>query len=208
MLDRTKVFVYAHDPVSQAGVASCLRGRPEVELVDAAAVDVARVAIVVADEADEETTRVCKALQRNGVPRVVLVVTRIDDAGICGAVEAGASGILRRSEASPERLVASVRAADKGDGTVAPDLLGRLLGQMTRLQQQVLSPRGLTLHGLAQREIDVLKLVADGMDTAEIARSLCYSERTVKNVIHDVTTRLQLRNRCHAVAYAVRAGLI
>jgi DNA-binding NarL/FixJ family response regulator len=54
----------------------------------------------------------------------------------------------------------------------------------------------------------VLRLVAEGHDTSEIADQLCYSERTVKNVLHDITTRLQLRNRTHAVAYAVREGLI
>jgi len=54
----------------------------------------------------------------------------------------------------------------------------------------------------------VLRLIADGCDTSEIANRLAYSERTVKNVLHDVTTRLQLRNRSHAVAYALRQGLI
>lgn len=54
----------------------------------------------------------------------------------------------------------------------------------------------------------MLKLVADGFDTSEIAHKLSYSERTIKGIIHDVTTRLQLRNRTHAVAFAVREGLI
>nr|WP_281497227.1 helix-turn-helix transcriptional regulator [Ornithinimicrobium sp. F0845] len=80
--------------------------------------------------------------------------------------------------------------------------------QLGRLQRQVLTPRGLTFTGLTPREAQVLRLVADGHDTAEIARELCYSERTVKNVLHDLTTRLQLRNRSHAVAYALREGLI
>jgi DNA-binding NarL/FixJ family response regulator len=62
--------------------------------------------------------------------------------------------------------------------------------------------------GLTEREIEVLRLVADGFDTSEIAGSLAYSERTIKNIIHDVTARLNLRNRSHAVAYAVRQGLI
>ncbi len=53
-----------------------------------------------------------------------------------------------------------------------------------------------------------MRLVADGHDTSEIAAQLCYSERTVKNVLHDLNTRLQLKNRSHAVAYAVREGLI
>ena len=58
------------------------------------------------------------------------------------------------------------------------------------------------------RSIDVLRLVADGLDTGEIAQRLSYSERTIKNVIHDVTSRLHLRNRSHAVAFAMRTGVI
>jgi DNA-binding NarL/FixJ family response regulator len=123
-------------------------------------------------------------------------------------VEAGACGLLRRSEAIAERLVAAVQSAATGDGSVPADLLGRLLEHVGRLQRQVLSPRGLTISGLTEREIEVLKLVADGMDTSEIAGSLAYSERTIKNIIHDVTARLNLKNRSHAVAYAVRQGLI
>ncbi len=61
---------------------------------------------------------------------------------------------------------------------------------------------------LREREIAVLQLVAEGYDTGEIARKLSYSERTIKKVLHDLTMRLQLRNRSHAVAYALRAGLI
>ncbi|MGI8751354.1 MAG: helix-turn-helix domain-containing protein [Acidimicrobiales bacterium] len=79
---------------------------------------------------------------------------------------------------------------------------------MSRLQRQVLAPRGLSLSGLSDREVDILRLLADGWDTAAIAVKLSYSERTVKQAIHDITTRLQLRNRTHAVAYAVRQGLI
>ena len=89
-----------------------------------------------------------------------------------------------------------------------PDLLGRLLEQVGRLQRQVLAPRGLAFSGLTPRETEVLRLVAEGHDTSEIASRMCYSERTVKNVLHDLTTRLQLRNRAHAVAYAMREGLI
>ena len=91
---------------------------------------------------------------------------------------------------------------------VPGDLLARLLHQVGRLQRQVLAPRGIDLSGLTDREIAVLRLVAEGLDTSEIARRLCYSERTIKNVIHDVTSRLQLRNRSQAVAYAMREGLI
>ncbi len=147
MEDRIRVFVYAGDPISEAGIAGQLRGQPSVHVVAEADVDAAQVAIVVTDEVDEESQRAIKALQRNGVPRVLVVVTRVDDAGLLATLEAGACGLLRRAEARPDRLVAAVRAAAAGDGTMPPDLLGRLLDQVGRLQRQVLSPRGLTLAG-------------------------------------------------------------
>jgi DNA-binding NarL/FixJ family response regulator len=147
-------------------------------------------------------------VQRNGCPRVVLVVATLDDAGLMVAVEVGACAVLRRREATPERLAAAVEAAAQGDGTLAPDLLGRLMSQMGRLQRQVLAPRGIGPTGLTDRELEVLRLLADGLDTGEIAQRLAYSERTIKNIIHDLTSRLNLRNRSHAVAYAVKAGLI
>ena len=205
--ERIRVYVYAHDPISQAGLASQLRARPEILVVDDD-VDRAQVAVVVADDVDDETIRTVRAIQRNGIPRVVLVITRLDDAGMIAGIEAGACGLLRRSEALPEHLAESIVRAASGDGRVPADLLGRLLEHVGRLQRQVLSPRGLTISGLTEREIEVLKLVADGFDTAEIAGRLAYSERTIKNIIHDVTARLNLRNRSHAVAYAVRNGLI
>jgi len=208
MNERIPVFVYGHDPISQAGVTSQLRSRPEVRVVDDAAVDQAAVALVVVDQVDEEATRVVWAIQRNGIPRVILVVGHLDDAGLVAGVEAGACGLLRRREAVPERLVEAVQSAAAGDGSVPGDLLGRLLEHVSRLQRQVLTPRGITLNGLTERETDVLRLVAEGLDTAEIAARLAYSDRTVKNIIHDLTARLNLRNRSHAVAYAVREGLI
>jgi DNA-binding NarL/FixJ family response regulator len=208
MTERVPVFVYARDPISQAGIAAELRGRPELEVLSETEVDQADVAVVAADEVDEETLRVIKAIQRSGGPRVVLVVAKPDDGGLVAAVEAGACGLLRRSEATPEILTRAVVAAAQGDGTVPPDLLGRLLSQVGRLQRHVLAPRGLTFSGLTERELGVLKLVAEGMDTGEIAQQLAYSERTIKNIIHDITTRFHLRNRSHAVAFALRQGLI
>lgn len=204
-MERISVCVHASDPVSYAGVASQLRPRPEV-LVLGPEEDV-RAAVVVADSVDEETLRMLRRLQHAGCP-VVLVVAGIDDSGLAAAVEAGVAGLVRRNDATPERLAHAVCAAARGEGTVPPDLLGRLLAQVGRIQRQVLSPRGLVLNGLSQREIDILRFVAEGMDTVEIAAKLAYSERTVKNVLHDITSRLHLRNRAHAVAYALKQGLI
>jgi DNA-binding NarL/FixJ family response regulator len=208
MSGRIRVFVFGEDPISQAGVATQLRGRPEVLVVDGTDIDSAEVAVVIVDQMGDNTARTVHAVQRGGCPRVVLVVSELDDAGLLVAVETGVSGLLRRREATPERLAAAVTSAASGDGTLAPDLLGRLMAQMSRLQRDVLAPRGIGPAGLTDRERDVLRLLADGLDTAEIASQLAYSERTIKNIIHDLTTRLNLKNRSHAVAYAVKSGLI
>lgn len=201
-------YVYADDPILQAGVSAQLRMRSEIRVVDAADLDRAEVAVVVADLLDDEVIRVLRAVQRGSVPRTVLVARVIDDGALVAAAEAGVAGLLRRSEATPDTLVRTIVRVAAGEGEVPADLLGRLLGQVGRLQRQVLAPRGLAFSGLTDREAHVLRLVAEGHDTAEIAVQLNYSQRTVKNILHDLTTRLQLKNRSHAVAYAVREGLI
>lgn len=208
MSGRITVAVHVDDPISAAGITSELRSNAEILVVTDEEADHALVTVVVADELDERTSHLVRGLQHRSASRVVMIVTRLDDAGLLAAVEAGACGILRRSEATSARLAQAVRAAAEGDGSVPPDLLGRLLNQVSRLQRNVLAPRGLSLSGFSDREVDVLRLLADGWDTGEIAGKLAYSERTVKNVIHDITSRLHLRNRSHAVAYALRQGLI
>jgi DNA-binding NarL/FixJ family response regulator len=199
-------YVHGRDPISQAGVISQLRMRPEIRIVDSA--DQAVVAVIIADQVDETTTRELRSMRKDGRPRLMLVATTVDDAALVAAAEAGVGGLLRRSDASADLLIRTIVRVASGEGEVPPDLLGRLLEQVGRLQRQVLAPRGLTFTGLTPRETQVLRLVADGHDTSEIALQLSYSERTVKNELHDLTTRLQHRNRTHAVAYAVREGLI
>ncbi|MEU8530817.1 MULTISPECIES: response regulator transcription factor [Streptomyces] len=206
--ERIRVRLTAQDPISRAGLAGQLRNCPELQLLGEEEDDVPHVAVVSVDRVGEGELQTLRRFQRAGDSRIVLVATEIDDTGLVAAVECGVVGVVRRGEASTERLVQVITAAARGEGSVPADLLGRLLDQVGRLQRQVLDPRGLAFTGLAPREIDVLRLVAEGSDTAEIARALAFSERTVKNILHDVTTRLQLRNRSHAVAYAMRQGFI
>lgn len=205
---RIPVLVSAADPLSRAGIISQLRRAPGFGVVaeDEAPDDV--VALVVADELDASVLADMRAMRGRGVRRVVLLISRVDDRSLLAAAEAGVTGVVRRNEATPGNLAAAIRSAAAGEGTLPPDLLGRLLRQVGQLQRQVLSPRGLTFSGLTEREAAVLRLLADGLDTAEVGKQLFYSERTVKNIIHDVTSRLELRNRSHAVAYAIREGLI
>ena len=206
--EQIPVVVCAADPLSRAGIISQLR---RVHGFSIASVDEppdGAVALMVADGMSDEVAAELRALHGRGIAKVVLLVARVDDRDLLAAVEAGVSGVIRRSEATAGNMATAIRSAAAGEGTLSPDLLGRLLRQVGQLQRQVLSPRGLTFSGLTERETSVLRLLAQGFDTAEVGRRLFYSERTVKNVIHDVTSRLELRNRAHAVAYAIREGLI
>jgi len=207
-MNRIPVFVHAADPISEAGLEAALRPRPEVALVGRGDVDENTVVIEAADALTEETIRSLRSLSMRGCRRIVLVIGALDEAGLLSVVEVGVCAVVRRSEATAPRLAQLIVSTAAGEGTLPPDLLGRLLQQVGRLQRQVLSPMDMHLTGLSNREAEVLRLVADGLDTKEIAGKLCYSERTVKNVLHDVTSRFQLQNRSQAVAYALREGLI
>jgi len=202
------VEVRSEDEISRAGLHSQLRHRHEVRLLREDEAHEGRVVVVLADEVDEGTLRTIRAARCGESAKVVLVVTRLDDGALVAAVEAGASSLLLRGDATIDAIVAAIRCAARGSGSVPPELLGRLLNQVARLQRDVLQPRGLSFSCLTERETKVLRLIAEGYDTIEVGRRLFYSDRTVKNIVHDITTRLNLRNRAHAVAYAVRQGLI
>jgi len=213
---KVRVYVYAPDPVSHAGLAAQLRARPEIALVDGLpeALDGADgpagpdVAVISVDAVDEGAARTVRSIQRNCGAWIVLIVPELDETELLDLVQEGVIGVVRRREASAERLVEVICSARAGSGTLPPDLLGGLMRRMKQVQEQVLTPHGLTYSGLTQREADVLRLVGDGLDTREIASELAYSERTIKNVIQDIVRRFGLRNRYHALAYALRQGLI
>jgi DNA-binding NarL/FixJ family response regulator len=203
---RIPVRVWARDPISLAGLTSALVCRPELKIVEPGSAH-ARVALVAAESLDEMVLSQLRTISAQGT-RTVLVITALTDDDVLAVVDAGVSAIVWRWEATATWLSEVVVKAAAGQPALPADVLSRLLKQVGRLNRQVLSPRGLTLNGLSAREIEVLKLAADGLDTEEIAHQLAYSQRTVTNVFHDITCRFHLRNRTHAVAYAIREGLI
>jgi DNA-binding NarL/FixJ family response regulator len=210
-----RVFVYAADPLSQAGITALLRAASlrggGLSLVDGTEVDLADVALVVVDAVDAATVRVLGAVQRDrtpgGRPRSVLVVSEIDPAGAAEALRAGAAGIVRRAAVTADGLVSAIGSVAAGEGVVPSDLLEGLLRRRPGgdIRQ---APPVAGFGRPTEREVQVLRLLSEGCDTREVARMLSYSERTVKNVIQDVTRRFGLRNRSHAVAFALREGLI
>ncbi|WP_078914195.1 LuxR C-terminal-related transcriptional regulator [Streptomyces sp. NRRL S-37] len=205
---RVSLAVYAADPVLRVGVVQQLRHRPEIDLVDTDDVDSARVSLVVADTVDDDVAALLNRLRHNSATRTGLVIGTLGAGGLQRVIECGVAAVLRRAEADQDQLLRLVLATGNGEGMLPGDLLGELLSHVGSLQRSALDPGALSLSTLTTREADMLRLVSEGLDTAEIARKTSYSERTVKNVLHEVITRLQLRNRAHAVGYALRNGLI
>ena len=200
--------VHAADPILREGAVGQLRPYPESDLREESASGPGTVALLVDDVLDETALVRLRRVVRSEGARAVLVVSALRESELLDVIECGVGAIVWRHEATSTRLVQAVLAAARGDGDLPADLLGRLISQVGTLHRSAAGRPGGPSSGLTPREVDVLRLVAEGLDTGEIAGKLSYSERTVKNVIHGLTTRLHLRNRAHAVAHALREGYI
>jgi DNA-binding NarL/FixJ family response regulator len=200
------VCVEAADPVTRAGIVSQLRRLWDVELVDRRDRHAA-VAVVVVDAVDDPVMRRVHELDRDR-SAIVLVVAKLDPPAVVPMLNHGVRAVLTRWDANAERLRTVVRSVAKG-GIELPAAVMRELVEQLRLGDGEPAPaRRLHLAALSPRERNVLTLVADGLSTREVARRMAYSERTIKNILHELVTRLQLRNRTQAVAYALRNGWI
>lgn len=133
--------------------------------------------------------------------RLVATVRDVSEQAVREIVDAGVCAVLPHRTLTADSLVTSLRAVVAGSVALPGDMLTRLLLHVT--QASHLGPAGLNM-----RERSVLRLLADGLDTRGIAEDLCFSERTVKNVVHDVLTKLNCRTRAQAVAVATREGVI
>jgi DNA-binding NarL/FixJ family response regulator len=207
---RISVMIHSEDPVVRFGVVSLLRHRSDVSLVAAGDTADASVLVLCADMVDGAVLAVLRRYWRTQTVPTVLVVGRISSSGaeLFGVLECGVRAIVRRLEASPERLVDAIQVANRGAGDPPPDLLGGILASAGRSLRVGAASGEVAPTGLSQREIDVVGLVAEGLETREIAAKLSYSERTIKNVLQGVMLRLGLRNRPHVVAYAAREGYL
>ncbi len=137
--------------------------------------------------------------------RVVVLTISDDDADIVNAVMAGACGYLLK-DASVDQLVAGIRAAAAGESLISPQIAAKML-QLLRAQHASADAAETLRAQLSDRELQVLKLIANGKDNAEIARQLFISPKTVKNHISNILMKLQIENRIQAAVYAVRSGI-
>jgi DNA-binding NarL/FixJ family response regulator len=137
----------------------------------------------------------------------VLVLTISDqDADVMDAILAGACGYLLKDSSIGE-LMQGIRAAAIGESLISPTIASKVL-QQVRAASPVPEIAEQIRTELSGREIEVLKLIANGRDNANIARQLHISPKTVKNHISNILMKLQIENRIQAAVYAVRSGLV
>ncbi len=138
--------------------------------------------------------------------RVVVLTISADDSDVINAVMGGACGYLLK-DSSVDQLIAGIRSAAAGESLISPQIAAKML-QMLRSQRSHVDAAETIRAELSEREIEVLKLIANGNDNAEIARVLFISPKTVKNHISNILMKLQMENRIQAAVYAVRSGIV
>jgi DNA-binding NarL/FixJ family response regulator len=205
-----KLFAVDEHEIFCRGIVACLAALPDVTAVGSAGSAEAALAqpellaadVVIVDPAMLDGLALMRQLAREPGLALIACVERSGDDLLLASIDAGATGFVDRVTLTPDRLAASVRAAARGAGVMAPELLDTLCRSV--------GERGAVraLPALNERERLVLRLVADGRQTREVAAELCYSERTIKTVIHDVVIKMNVRTRSQAVAQAVRQGMI
>jgi DNA-binding NarL/FixJ family response regulator len=137
--------------------------------------------------------------------RIVMLTVSDEEADLYEAIKGGASGYLLK-DASTDEVAQAVRVVADGQSLISPSMAMKLLDefkQMSRTDRsQPATPR------LTERELEVLRLVAQGLNNREIAKQLFISENTVKNHVRNILEKLQLHSRMEAVMYAVREKLL
>ena len=210
------VFVVDEHAIYRQGVAACLASVVEItEVVQGERPEAAlshprfrQAAVTIVDPWPFGGPSLIRRLTEAGPGSVVACSAHREPDEVLEIVRAGATGYLWKETLTPDALASGASAAAKGTSVLAPELLGDFMHGIARVSRDLLEPRGLSLSLLNERERQILSCVAEGLPTREVAGRLHFSERTVKNVLHDVVIKLNARTRSQAVAQAVRQGLI
>ncbi len=138
--------------------------------------------------------------------RVVVLTISDQDADVMDAILAGACGYLLK-DSSIQELMRGISAAAVGESLISPTIAGKVLQRVRAATPSAIDAETIRSE-LSDREIEVLKLIANGKDNALIAAELHISPKTVKNHISNILMKLQIENRIQAAVYAVRSGIV
>jgi len=193
-----RTLLELQDDIVVAGEA--VNGRVAVELTMSLKPDVVLMDLVMPELDGISATRQINALQQGA--RVIALTSFVEDEKVIPAIQAGAVSFLLK-DVSPNDLMEAIRAAYKGEARLHPTVTQKLMQQVASQPAAAQA----VVPDLTARELEVLRLVAEGMSNREIADRLVISEKTVKTHISSLLSKLGLQDRTRLAIYAIRNGL-
>lgn len=206
-----KILIADDHPVVRDGLRGAFADEPDIEVAGEASDGREAVERAVRDGVDvvlmdlrmpgmDGVAAIAALGERAPSIRVLVLTTFDSESDVLPAIEAGATGYLLK-DAPIEELLRAVRAAHRGESVLSPSIAGQLMGQVRK-------PAGAAGTVLSERELDVLRLVADGASNRDAAARLFISEASIKTHLQHVFDKLGVRDRAAAVAEAYRRGLL
>ena len=216
--DALRVLIVDDHALFRRGLQMVLEGESDIEVVGEAndgheaiekaeqtTPDVVLMDVRMPKRSGIEATRVIKDMLPS--TKILMLTISDEEADLYDAIKAGASGYLLK-EISIDEVAGAVRQVHAGQSLISPSMASKLLNEFAAMvkrrdeRSQVPGPR------LTERELEVLKLVAKGMNNRDIGAELFISENTVKNHVRNILEKLHLHSRMEAVVYAVREKLL
>ncbi|MET9588002.1 response regulator transcription factor [Streptomyces sp. NPDC006539] len=205
------VVLRACDAIVEDAAKAYLQSCSRVHIVPQQSLLEADVSVFLLYGMDNEWLKVLKhdAARTAGNPiPVVVVANEISERQLTSAIEYGLTSFLPRGHTNLDQLIDAIVEASARRSQMPDSLVYQLVAELRQRQRQKTLAEVSQNSGLTVREIEVLRMLSEGMDTVEIAEKMSYSERTIKGIIHEIVKRLKLRNRTHAVAYVMRLGIL
>jgi DNA-binding NarL/FixJ family response regulator len=217
-VDPIRVVICDDHAVFRRGLTMVLADEPGIEVVGEA--EDGDAAVAVAEElAPDVVLMDVRMPKRSGIEatraiaelvptaRIVMLTVSDEEEDLYEAVKAGAAGYLLK-EISIEEVAESIRSVMTGQSLITPSMASKLLAEFSNLSKKAEARNAVPVPRLTERELEVLRLVAQGMSNKEIASELYISENTVKNHVRNILEKLHLHSRMEAVVYAVREKIL